>query len=239
MLTSSIIGRDVTLSAHEGEGWFDGYADIRGTVESVIQSDPGDSPYYVVRFESPLELQESGAATPSGFILRRYSHCVVHCRWQGTDINDDEPVSVHVLLVPRGTKIPRSKAGVVGLTIRAWAACVVMPDSRTYPPRLDRWEPDAIIRVTFKTPEEGGRQADIPLAEMPWFGCVLKVAGGNFDFRVTVHDQTYRLGETYDVPIKFLWPEGAVPMLFPGAAVTLWAGKDIAAGSVLEVLRKT
>jgi hypothetical protein len=131
MPTLSIIGRQVTLSAHEGEGWFAGHADVCGTVESVIQSTRGDNPYYVVRFESPLELQESGAATPSGFILRRYSHCAVHCRWEGADINHDKPVSVHVLLVPTGTETPRSTVDVVGLAIRAWAACVVVGDRRT------------------------------------------------------------------------------------------------------------
>jgi hypothetical protein len=130
MPTPSIIGRHVTLSAHEGEGWFAGYADVSGTIESVIQSNRDDNPYYVVRFESPLELQESGAATPSGFILRRYCHCVVHGRWAGADINHHQPVSVHVLLVPTGTPLPRSQADLVGLTIRAWAACVVVRDSR-------------------------------------------------------------------------------------------------------------
>jgi hypothetical protein len=130
MPTPSIIGRHVTLS-DEGEGWFAGYADVRGTVESVIHSNRDDNPYYVVRFESLLELQESGAATPSGFILRRYSYGVVHCRWAGVDINHDKPVSVHVLLVPTGAQLPRSNTDVVGLTIRAWAACVVVRDSRT------------------------------------------------------------------------------------------------------------
>jgi hypothetical protein len=125
-----IIGRHITLS-DEGEGWFAGYGDVRGTVEFVIQSNQDDNSYYVVRFEPPLELQESGAATPSGFILRRYSHCVVHCRWQGADINCDMPVSVHVLLVPRGTELPKSKADVIGMKIHAWAACLVARDSRT------------------------------------------------------------------------------------------------------------
>jgi hypothetical protein len=121
---SSMMGRRVTLS-DEGEGWFTGCADVNGMIESIIQSNPGDNPYYLVRLDTPLELQESSAATPSGLILRRYSHCAVHCRWQGADINAVTPVSVHVLLVPSGTELPRSKADVARLKKGPWAACIV------------------------------------------------------------------------------------------------------------------
>ena len=114
----------MTLS-DEGEGGFTGYTDVSGTIESVIESSQDDNSYYVVRLDAPLELQESGAASQSGFILKHYSHCVVHCRWQGTDINIDAPVSVHVLLVPLGTELPKSKADLAGRTSRAWAPCVV------------------------------------------------------------------------------------------------------------------
>jgi hypothetical protein len=119
-----MIGRRVTLS-DEGEGWFTGDAHVSGTIESVIASSQDDNSYYAVRLDSPLDLQEPGGATPSGFVLKHYSHCVVHSRWQGADINLDAPVSVHVLLVPSGTELPKSKADLAGLTIRAWAACVV------------------------------------------------------------------------------------------------------------------
>jgi hypothetical protein len=117
----SIPAMRVTLS-DQGEGWFTGYADVSGSVESIIQD---DTPYYLVRLGAPLELQEAGAATPSEFILRHCSHCVVHCRWQGTDINVDAPVSVHVRLVPVGTETPKTKTDIAGMAIRAWAACVV------------------------------------------------------------------------------------------------------------------
>jgi hypothetical protein len=50
---------------------------------------------------------------------------VVHCRWQGADINVDAPVSVHVLLVPFGSELPGSNADVAGLKLGVWAACVV------------------------------------------------------------------------------------------------------------------
>jgi len=125
----SLEGRQVTLS-DEGEGWFAGYADITGIIEAVIHSDRSGDPYYIVRLEPSLELQESGAETRSGYILRRYSHCVIHCRWQGFDINVEKPVSVHVLLVAAGTPLPRSVADILAMKIRVWASCVVAPETR-------------------------------------------------------------------------------------------------------------
>jgi hypothetical protein len=119
-----MIGRKITLS-DEGEGWFAGCADVSGIVESVIEPNQDDNAYYVVRLESPLELQAAGAGTPSGLILRHYSHCVIHCRWRGFDINSEKPVSVHVLLVPTGTPVPKGRADLVAMDIRAWASCVV------------------------------------------------------------------------------------------------------------------
>jgi len=127
----SILGHHVTLS-DQGDGWFDGCGDVSGTIESVIQSKEDDSSYYVIRLESPLELQESGAATRSGFILRRYSRCVLHCRWPRVDINSDGPVSVDVLLIPPEEDSPKIVADVVGAKIVAWASCVAAAHSRTY-----------------------------------------------------------------------------------------------------------
>jgi len=98
----------VTLS-DEGEGWFTGSADVSGTIESIIESSQDDNSYYAVRLDTPLDLQESGGATASGFILKHCSHCVVHCRWQGADINSDAPVSVHVLPSRRGPSCSRAR----------------------------------------------------------------------------------------------------------------------------------
>jgi hypothetical protein len=124
-----MIGRLVTLS-DEGEGWFAGYTRVTGVVESVVESNQDDNPYYVVRLESPLELQERGAATPSGFIVRRYSHCVIHCRWW-VDISAKTPESVHVLLVLAGTPVPKNKEDIDNMNIRAWASCLLAEDTST------------------------------------------------------------------------------------------------------------
>ena len=123
-----MIGRLVTLS-NDGEGWFNGCTSVTGIVESVVQSNHDHNPYYVVRLDSPLELQEQGAATPSGFIMRRYSHCVIHCRQQGVDISSETPASVYVLLVPAGTTVPQSKEEIGSMSIRVWASCVLAEDT--------------------------------------------------------------------------------------------------------------
>jgi hypothetical protein len=124
----SLVGRQVTLS-DEGEGWFGEYADIVGIIEAVTQSGGGGSPYYTVRFEPSLELQESGADTRSGYILKSYSHCVIRCRWEGYDISADAPVSVHVVLVPTGTPLPLSLTDIVTMKVRVWASCVVTAEN--------------------------------------------------------------------------------------------------------------
>jgi hypothetical protein len=49
---------------------------------------------------------------------------------------------------------------------------------------------------------------------------------------------TLELGNTYELPIKFLNPSLALPKLSPGKAVKLWEGKDIAIGNVVAILRE-
>ena len=123
-----VVGSRITLG-ESGEGWFDGYADLSGTIESAIQSN--DNPCYVVEFDLPLELQDSGAATVSGCTLRRYSRCVIQCRWQGMDVNAGEPVSVHVRLVEEGSAQPMSIADVLAMSVRVWANCALLAGAST------------------------------------------------------------------------------------------------------------
>jgi len=109
-----MIGRQVTLS-DQGEGWFTGYADVCGVVESVIASNRDDNPYYVVRLGSPLELQELGAAPRpasfSGAIRIASSISLARRRHQL-----GPPVSVHLLLGPTGTPVPKTMADIVHMS---------------------------------------------------------------------------------------------------------------------------
>ncbi len=95
-------------------------------------------------------------------------------------------------------------------------------------------KPDALIKVRFKTTIEGGRQDSIVIGEEP-YGCPLFVEGEAFDCRLLVSDRTLQLGETYELPVKFLNPALALPKLSAGKPVTLWEGKDIATGKVVRI----
>ena len=114
---------------NEGEGWFGGAEVLPGRIESVLLPIGREPVRYVVRFDSTLSVQERGAATISGFILRHYSHCAIQCRWQGVEIGPERPVSVYVLLVEVGSPVPANWAEVDALQLRAWARCVVLTSS--------------------------------------------------------------------------------------------------------------
>lgn len=96
-------------------------------------------------------------------------------------------------------------------------------------------KPDALIKVRFKTTAEGGRQGPIVIGEKP-YGCPLFVEGEAFDCRLLVNGQTLQLGESYELPVKFLNPDLVVSKLSPGKPVKLWEGKDIATGEVVRLV---
>lgn len=96
-------------------------------------------------------------------------------------------------------------------------------------------KPDAVIKVRFKTAAEGGRHRSIVIAEKGHYGCPLFVDGQAFDCRFLVEAQTLSLGETYELPVKFLAPDLALSKLSPGKTVTLWEGGEIATGQVVRL----
>jgi hypothetical protein len=65
------------------------------------------------------------------------------------------------------------------------------------------------------------------------YGCPLFVNGEGFDCRLYLGGQTLQLGETYEVPIKFMNPDLILPKLAPGKPITLWEGKEIATGKIV------
>lgn len=112
-------------SAIKATGWFRGYSKVAGTIASVVPASDCYHPYYVIRFDPPLELQEPGAPTPSGLILNRYSHVVIRSRWQDQDIGPAAKTSVHVVLVPPGNAPPETSAQIATMSAELWAMCVV------------------------------------------------------------------------------------------------------------------
>jgi hypothetical protein len=100
--------------------------------------------------------------------------------------------------------------------------------------------PDAVIEVRLKTTDEGGRQGAIVVPEgfsMGRYCCPLFVDGEAFDCCFLSFGKSLLLGETYQVPIKFLCPELVLPKLVEGKSITLWEGKDIGIGQVVLVNR--
>jgi len=92
---------------------------------------------------------------------------------------------------------------------------------------------DVTIKIRFKTNAEGGRQAKVEIALIP-YGCLLVVDGEAFDCRVLQKERVLELGKTYELPVKFLRPDLVLPKLSPGKQISLWEGKEIATGSVIR-----
>jgi hypothetical protein len=97
-------------------------------------------------------------------------------------------------------------------------------------------KPDIFIEVRFKISAEGGRQTAITIPEDAdcHYGCPLFVDGEGFDCRLLVKGMTLELGQTYELPVKFLCPDLALPKMLMGKSVTLWEGKHIAVGRVVR-----
>jgi hypothetical protein len=94
---------------------------------------------------------------------------------------------------------------------------------------------DAIIKVRFKTTAENGRQRAVT-GEI--YGCPLFIDGEAFDCRLYLEGRTFNLGETYEVGIRFLNPQWALPLLAVGKRISLWEGKEVASGEVLRIDNK-
>ena len=94
-------------------------------------------------------------------------------------------------------------------------------------------KPDAKINVRFFTTPEGGRTTAV---EGQFYGCPLFVDNEAFDCRLLLEGRRLELGTTYEVPVKFLFPELALPKLAVGKEVLLWEGRNVARGQVIELL---
>ncbi len=110
-----------------GEGWFQGVGELRGSVCERVRREDDSSLWYVLRLDEPLEIQETGHDTVSGFRLVRYSVLLTRSRWADMDIGASAPCSVHICLVPERAD-PAMHLAVVR-TPDAWATCTVASDA--------------------------------------------------------------------------------------------------------------
>ncbi|MEI2260872.1 MULTISPECIES: hypothetical protein [Stenotrophomonas] len=91
---------------------------------------------------------------------------------------------------------------------------------------------DAVVSVRFLQSAEGGRRTDI-VGQV--YACPLFVAGRVFDCRVLLQEGRAVLGESYELPVAFLFPEDALAVANVGEDVSLWEGRTIARGRILRV----
>jgi hypothetical protein len=97
-------------------------------------------------------------------------------------------------------------------------------------------QPDALIRVRFKTTAEGGREHGVGGCAVPFYAAPLLVDEQAFDCRLLLEDRVLELGETYEVPVKFMSPDLALASLVPGKAIGLWEGREVATGQFVRVM---
>ncbi len=99
-------------------------------------------------------------------------------------------------------------------------------------------EPDIYIKVRFKTSAEGGRKTPLkrktPLGP-DFYACPMMINGKAYDCRLLIENKEMELGKYYEIPVKFLNKDLALPNLSIGANITLWEGKDIADGQVTRI----
>lgn len=100
---------------------------------------------------------------------------------------------------------------------------------------MNRIEPDLIVQVRFKTPEEGGRTSPVSGG---FYGCPFIVDDEWFDCRLLLSDLRIQPGQTYEVPVKFLNWQLVSCKVYDGKVFALWDGKEVATGKVLRVMRK-
>lgn len=91
---------------------------------------------------------------------------------------------------------------------------------------------DAVLEIRLKTHAENGRVSAI---SGDVYHCPLLVDGEAFDCRVYHDGKVLELGHTYQVDVRFLSPHDALPHLSIGKQISLWEGKEIATGTVLQV----
>ncbi len=97
-------------------------------------------------------------------------------------------------------------------------------------------KPDAIINVRFLLPTEGGRNSAV---EGQFYACPLFVDNEGFDCRLMLEGRRLELGTSYEVPVKFLYRELALPKLSVGKEVLLWEGRNVARAQIISIVAES
>ena len=95
--------------------------------------------------------------------------------------------------------------------------------------------PEIFVELNFLSASEGGRVSPISCGE---YRGVLGVEGGHFSVRFCVtSEQETAPGKSGKFGVQFLAPEVALPLFKVGVEFSVWEGKTIGHGRVLEVVR--
>lgn len=98
------------------------------------------------------------------------------------------------------------------------------------------WKPDFLAEFALLSSEEGGRHGPTP---SEWFGCPLGFEGEYFDVRFDLENVgSVKPGGTAVAPGKFLSPQLIKHRLVVGSQFTLWEGRIIGTGKVLDIYAK-
>jgi hypothetical protein len=99
--------------------------------------------------------------------------------------------------------------------------------------------PDAIARIHFFCTDQGGRRTDVAPASRFGYMPTLFFNGEKhgYDCALLVEAVGGRIarGATVEIPIKFLSPQLVKPRLGLGDRFTLWEGRTVAEGEVIEL----
>ncbi len=99
--------------------------------------------------------------------------------------------------------------------------------------QIVKFTPNITAKVAFLPTAEGGRKGPTP---PDVFGCPIGVAGELFDMRMDLSEVgPLRPGTSSEVPIRFLRPDLVMPLLHRGDTFTLWEGRTIGTGEVLQI----
>lgn len=80
-------------------------------------------------------------------------------------------------------------------------------------------KPDIYIKVRFKTSAEGGRKTSVKRKSPSgpdFYACPLIIDNKTYDCRLLIGDNEMELGKYYEVPVKFLDIDLALPSLSVG-----------------------
>jgi hypothetical protein len=97
---------------------------------------------------------------------------------------------------------------------------------------------DIYIKVRFKTSDEGGRKTSVRRktpSGPDFYGCPIEIDGKAYDCRLLIGDNEIELGKYYEIPVKFLDKDLALPNLAVGKSITLLEGKEVANGQVIKI----